>query len=59
MRSALLLRRVLSKDKEFINIYGSSTVLGTFKYRGSLNSQSNLRKKAFSPGVKDGENLRV
>lgn len=63
VRSALL-GRVLSKDKEsfvlfFMNIYGSSTVLGTFKYRGSLNSQSNLRKKAFSPGVKDEENLRM
>lgn len=58
MRSVLLLGKVLSQDKEsfilfFINTYASSTVLVTFKYTGSLNSQSNLRKKAFSPVFKD------
>lgn len=39
----------------FINIYASSSVLGTFKYTDSLNSHSTFWKKAFSPVFKDEE----
>lgn len=41
-----------------MNISASSNVSGTFRSIGSLNSQSNLRKKAFSAVFKDEENLR-
>lgn len=56
---AELLEEVGSKDKEsfvlfFINIYASSSVLGTFKYTDSI-SVATVGRRHFSPVFKNEE----